>query len=184
MTIHDLTLKIGGRCLIERPQQWHCSSIQGDPVDSLRLRWALMGHCPRFVCLCSPPTAKGAYGLKTQFPQDRQLGVVVDAAAHNPAAGARLGLKQGLLEQVAMQITLAAVYWWGELLNIHAPAAALTVVGSHHQEGEQALPFTGNHGERLPAVHQAWRQTFKLTEPTLEQKRLQLRQQNALIARL
>jgi hypothetical protein len=36
----------------------------------------------------------------------------------------------------------------------------------------------------LPAVHQAWRQTFKLTEPTLEQKRLQLWQQNALIARL
>ena len=93
-------------------------------------------------------------------------------------------LKQGLLEQVAMQINLAAVFWWGELLNIHAPAAALTVVGAHHQEGEQALPLTGNHGERLPAVHQGWRQAFKLTEPTLEQKRLQLRQQNALIARL
>ena len=95
-----------------------------------------------------------------------------------------MGLKQGLLEQVAMQINLAAVIWWGELLNIHAPAAALTVVGSHHQEGEQALTLTGNHGEGLPAVHQAWCETFKPTEPTLEQKRLQLRQQNALISRL
>ena len=62
-----------------------------------------------------------------------------------------------------MQITLAAVFGGGDLLNIHAPAAALTVVGAHHQEGEHALTFPSNHGEGLPSVHEAWRQTLKLT---------------------
>ena len=82
-----------------------------------------------------------------------------------------------------MEVALTDVFRRGQLLNIHAPAAALPVVGPHHQEGEHALVFAGDHGQRLPSVDQTGHKGLDLAEPTLQEKALEMGEENAMLTR-
>ena len=93
-------------------------------------------------------------------------------------------LLQGLLEQLTKQVALTDRVRSVEWLHIHAPAAALTVVRAHHQKDEKAVVLAGDERQGLAWIHQSRHQSFRLSQPALEEQGLQLRQMNALVSRL